>query len=163
MSKETPQNAPSEDMASTDYSNTFVTLTIDDQLVGIPVLSVHDVLGPQKITRIPRADAAISGVLNLRGKIVTAIDLRQRLGLASRSADQTSMNVVVERLGELYSLVVDSVGQVITVSSDSYEPAPATLDARWRAVTVGIYRLEEELLVILDVPQLLDFGNVEAA
>src|SRR5271168_2781875 len=94
----------------------FVSVTILDQMFGIPVLQVQDVLGPQRITRIPLAPAEVAGSLNLRGRIVTAIDLRTRLGLPKRAAGEKSMSVVVDQDGEAYSLLVDNVGEVLSLS-----------------------------------------------
>ena len=141
----------------------FVTMTIADQLFGIPVLQVQDVLGPQRITRIPLAPPEVAGSLNLRGRIVTAIDVRKRLGLPERASDKPGMSIVVDHKGELYSLIIDSVGEVLSLSSTDFERQPATMDLRWREVSTGIYRLRDTLLVVLDVSRLLNFANVEAA
>lgn len=141
----------------------FVTMTIADQLFGIPVLTVQDVLGPQRITRIPLAPAEVAGALNLRGRIVTAIDVRRRLSLPPRAADNQGMSVVVDHKGELYSLIVDSVGEVLSLPGDAYERNPTTLDPRWREVSGGIYRLQGKLLVVLEVARMLDFKRAEAA
>ncbi|WP_417451553.1 chemotaxis protein CheW [Kordiimonas sp.] len=142
----------------------FVTVVLEGQTLGIPVLAVHDVLNPQQITRIPLAPAWVSGVLNLRGKIVTAIDLRQRLGLPPLEGDKQSMSVVVEHNDEPYSLQIDSVGEVLSLDDADFERNPVTLDQRWREVSRGIYRLENKLLPILDVDRLLAFeSNGKAA
>jgi purine-binding chemotaxis protein CheW len=141
----------------------YVTMTIADQLFGIPVLQVQDVLGPQRITRIPLAPPEVAGSLNLRGRIVTAIDVRLRLGLQPKPRDDHDMSIVVDHQGELYSLMVDSVGEVLSVATNEFERNPATLDPLWREVSVGIYRLNEQLLVVLDVAQLLDFTTRDAA
>lgn len=141
----------------------FVTMTIADQLFGIPVLQVRDVLGPQRITRVPLAPAEVAGSLNLRGRIVTAIDVRRRLALPARPAEMREMSVVVDHGGELYSLIVDSVGEVLSLSGAAFEPNPATLDPQWRDVATGIYRLDGALLVVLDVSRLLTFASLEAA
>jgi len=141
----------------------YVTMTIAEQLFGIPVLQVQDVLGPQRITRIPLAPPEVAGSLNLRGRIVTAIDVRLRLGLESRPRDGHDMSIVVDHKGELYSLMVDSVGEVLSVSSKHFERNPATLDPIWRDVSNGIYRLNDQLLVVLDVARLLDFTQHAAA
>jgi purine-binding chemotaxis protein CheW len=124
---------------------------------------VQDVLGHQRITRIPLAPPEVAGSLNLRGRIVTAIDVRLRLGLPARSADKPGMSIVVDHRGELYSLMVDNVGEVLSLSSEDYESNPATLDIRWRDLSNGIYRLNNTLLVVLDVARLLNFANLEAA
>ncbi|MCL2469145.1 MAG: chemotaxis protein CheW [Alphaproteobacteria bacterium] len=133
----------------------FVTMFIDRQLFGIPVLSVQDVLGPQKITRVPLAPPEVAGSLNLRGRIVTAIDVRTRLALLKREGDESSMSVVVDFNGELYSLIVDQVGEVMTPAQSDYEKTPATLDERWREISDGVYRLKDTLLIVLDVKKLL--------
>lgn len=142
----------------------FVTVMLDGQMVGIPVLAVHDVLNAQKITVIPRAPDWVAGVLNLRGRIVTAIDLRRRLGLPPLDEDRSSMSVVVEHNEEPYSLQIDKVGEVLSLEDQLFEKNPVTLDPRWREVSVGIYRLKDQLLPILDVDRLLAFeSNSKAA
>lgn len=141
----------------------FVSVVIGDQLFGIPVLQVRDVLAAQRITRVPLAPPEVAGSLNLRGRIVTAIDIRIRLGLPERTAEQSSgkprMSVVVDHGGELYSLMVDSVGEVLRLAEANFERNPATLDVRWREVSAGIYRLDGSLLVVLDVTRLLDISS----
>ena len=140
-----------------DQPRELVTFTIGEQLFGIAVLQVHDVLGPQPITRIHRAPPDVAGALNLRGRIVTAIDTRHRLGLGRTETPQKNMSIVVEHAGELYSLVVDTIGEVLALSSDTLERVPSTLDPRWREVSSGVHRLEGRLLVTLDVDRLLGF------
>jgi purine-binding chemotaxis protein CheW len=141
----------------------FVTMTIAGQLFGIPVLTVQDILGQQKITRIPLAPPEVAGSLNLRGRIVTAVDVRVRLGLAPRGEGEQAMSVVVDHSGESYSLLVDSVGEVLSLKSSDYERNPPTLNARWRDFSDGIFRLNGQLLIVLDVEQLLQIGRAEAA
>ncbi|MFT5439044.1 MAG: purine-binding chemotaxis protein CheW [Alphaproteobacteria bacterium] len=141
----------------------FVTLMVGDQLCGIDVLKVRDVLRPQQITRVPLASGEVSGLLNLRGRIVTAINLRARLGLDAADAGSEGMSVVIERRGELYSLAVDSVGEVLKLSADAFERNPATLDAVWRQYSQGVYRLKKGLLVVLDDDGLLNYGGQAAA
>lgn len=140
----------------------FVTFTIAGQLFGIPVLKVQDVLSAHNITRIPLAPPEIAGSLNLRGRIVTAMDVRLRLGLAPRDRE-TTMSIVTEHDGELYSLMVDSVGEVLALKSSDWERNPATLDPKFREYSLGIYRLDDKLLVVLDVNRLLDYDRVQAA
>ena len=152
-----------EDKAIAVGNQDFVTMTIADQLFGIPVLQVQDVLGHQRITRIPLAPPEVAGSLNLRGRIVTAIDVRLRLGLQPRPKNKPEMSIVVDFRGELYSLIVDSVGEVLSLSNEVFERNPATLDGRWREVSTGIYRLKDTLMVVLDVSRLLNFANMEAA
>lgn len=144
-------------------SKDFVTVVLDGQHVGIPVLEVHDVLNAQKITVIPRAPEWVAGVLNLRGRIVTAIDLRRRLGLPPLEEGKSSMSVVVEHNEEPYSLQIDKVGEVLSLEDQLFEKNPITLDPRWREVSIGIYRLKDQLLPILDVHRLLVLENVSNA
>jgi purine-binding chemotaxis protein CheW len=145
-------------------SQDFVTVVLDGQQVGIPVLEVHDVLNAQKITVIPRAPDWVAGVLNLRGRIVTAIDLRRRLGLPPLEDGKSSMSVVVEHNEEPYSLQIDKVGEVLSLDDQLFEKNPVTLDPRWREVSIGVYRLKDQLLPILDVDRLLAFeSNSKAA
>jgi purine-binding chemotaxis protein CheW len=141
----------------------FVSVSIAGQLFGIPVTKVQDVLGPQRITRVPLAPREIAGSLNLRGRIVTAIDLRVRLGLPGCDDASRSMSVVVEHRGEAYSLIVDQVGEVLHFDAAQRERNPATLDPRWRDVSDGIYRLESTLLIVLDTERLLGFAQSSEA
>lgn len=150
-------------LPATTEARQFVSITIGKQSFGIPVLLVHDVLGPQRITRIPLAPKEVAGSLNLRGRIVTAIQVRRRLGLDPLPAHAETMSVVVEHQGELYSLIVDGVGEVLTLYDHDFESHPPTMSVRVREVSTGIYRLKDALLVVLDVPSLLDFVRVEAA
>jgi purine-binding chemotaxis protein CheW len=141
----------------------FVTMTVSGQLFGIPVLKVQDVLGPQRIAHVPLAPAEVLGSLNLRGRIVTAVDVRTRLGLSALSDNAQSMSVVVDHDGELYSLVVDKVGEVMSLPAADFERNPSTLDPRWQEVSDGIYRLQGILLVVLDVSRLLRLEQLRAA
>lgn len=141
--------------AGNDEENVFVTLTVADQLCGVPVLGVRDILGEHKITRIPLAPSEIAGSLNLRGRIVTAIDLRQRLRLPPPPPDQPPMSVVAEQAGELYALLVDQVSEVMALKASAFERNPPTLPPAWAQFSSGIYRLEGRLLVVLDVGKLL--------
>lgn len=135
--------------------NQLLTFDLAGQTFGVPVLQVNDVLGPQKMTRAPLAPAAVAGVMNLRGRIVTAIDVRRCLNQPPRGANDPNMSVVVDQNGELFSLMIDCVGDVLNLSSECYEDAPATLDPEWKSVSNGIYKLQEKILVVLDVGQLL--------
>ena len=145
-------------MGSGDYRD-YVTMSIGGQLFGIPVLKVQDVLGTQTITRVPLAPIEVAGSLNLRGRIVTAVDVRLRLGLPKRENEKSAMSVVVEHEGELYSLLVDSVGEVLSLETRDYQRNPPTLNPRLREFSDGIYRLNDSLLVVLSVSSLLNFGN----
>lgn len=141
-------------MASDDLEN-FVTFTIKDQMFGIPVLQVQDILTPDKIASVPLAPPEVKGSINLRGRIVTVIDVRVRLGLEKRENAKESMGVTIEHNHELYTLLVDKVGDVIGLSNDLYESNPGTLDSLWREFASGVFRLEGKLMVVLDVERLL--------
>jgi purine-binding chemotaxis protein CheW len=136
----------------------YVTLTVAGQLCGIPVLCVRDILAEQPITRIPLAPPDIAGSLNLRGRIVTAIDLRRRLNLPPQEPGQKKMSVVAEQSGELYALLVDQVSEVMSLDANLFERNPPTLERNWALFSNGIYRLDGRLLVILDVARLLDYS-----
>ena len=108
------------------------------------------------MTRIPLSPPEIAGSLNLRGRIVTAIDVRCRLKIEDDANDGPDMSVVVEHENELYSLLIDRVGDVMRLEEKKCEKTPPTLDSVWRDISTGIYRLQGELLVILDVPKLIE-------
>lgn len=146
-----------------DEKHEYVTAKIGDQRCGIAVLQVQDVLAPQQITPIPLAPPEVAGSLNLRGRIVTAIDLRIRMGLPRREEGAHTMSIVVEHKNELYSLIVDDVGEVMKVSNKTFERNPPTLDPIWRNYSSGVFRLEEGLLVALDVGMLLAFNAQDEA
>jgi purine-binding chemotaxis protein CheW len=133
----------------------FLSMSINGQLFGFPVQKVQDVLRPQKITKIPLALSEIMGSINLRGRIVTVINVRTRLNLADFQDLSTTMQVVVEHENELYSLVVDSVGEVLNLPLSGFEKTPANLDSAWKDVAQGVYRLEDKILVVLDIANLL--------
>ncbi len=137
----------------------FVTFFIGKQMFGVPVLKVQDILQPDRIASIPLAPPEVAGSINLRGRIVTVIDVRVRLGLPPVDIKQaTPMGVTVEHGNDLYSLVVDRVGDVIPLSPSDYEKNPGTLDAVWREFSIGVYRLKGCLMVVLDVNKLLNIG-----
>lgn len=164
MSSENLPAVSSDNLPAVGATSDLVTMTIAGQLFGIPVLQVQDVLSPQRITRIPLAPPEVAGSLNLRGRIVTVIDLRSCLGLP-RLADDTKarMSIVVDFQGELYSLLVDQIGEVLSLSNTDFERNPPTLEKRWREIALGIYRLNQTLLVVLDVARLLNIVNAEEA
>lgn len=157
--------ASAEHSAADPYSDTqdFVTFVIAGQLFGIEVLKVQDVLSAHRITRIPLAPPEIAGSLNLRGRIVTALDVRRRLGLPPQEGDKECMSIVVEHEHELYSLMVDTVGEVLALTTNEFEKNPPTLDPCIREYSEGIYRLDDKLLVVLDVTSLLNYSRSQAA
>jgi len=134
----------------------FVTFFIQDQMFGIPVLNVQDILTPDKIAPIPLAPAEVKGSINLRGRIVTVIDVRVSLGLPTHNEDDDVMGVTVEYENELYTLLVDRIGDVIGLSTDNYEKNPGTLDPLWREFSTGVYLLEGNIMVVLDISRVLN-------
>ncbi len=158
------QNAAHDNIKSENFRE-FLTAYAAGQSFGIPILQIQDVIADQNVTKIPLAPKEILGSLNLRGRIVTAIDIRESLGITEdgndNPKDKHRMGVVVEHKGELYSLVVDGVGDVLNLPDSQYESTPPTLNPLWRNISDGIYRLQDNLLIILDVPKLLEIINAE--
>ena len=150
---QTLSDRPAADAASDE--KVFVTLTVADQLCGVPALNVRDILSEQILTRIPMAPREIAGSLNLRGRIVTAVDLRRRLNLPDAPPGTPRMSVVVEQGGELYALLVDQVSEVISLPASAFERNPPTLPPPWSEYSAGIFRLQNRLLVVLDAARLL--------
>jgi len=132
----------------------LVTMTVDGQLFGLSILSVQDIVETHNITQVPRTPSAISGIMNLRGRIVTVINLRRILGRDDKSSSR--MGVTVEFHGDLYTILVDQIGEVCLLGRSDFEAAPATLDAKLKQLCTGIYRLDGQLLAVLDVNQILD-------
>lgn len=142
----------------TNTLDQYVSFWLGDQLLGVPVTQVQEVLNAQSIARTPKARPEIAGLVNLRGQIVTAINLRKRMGLPDFEDDENCMNVVFKFKDESYSLLVDEVGDVIDVPAERLEPVPHTLDDCWKKVTLGVFQLEERLFIILNVEAILDLG-----
>jgi purine-binding chemotaxis protein CheW len=136
----------------------YVTVSIDEHLFGLPISTVQDVFVPDRLTQVPLSQPEIAGVLNLRGRIVTAIDMRRRLGLPPRRDEVAMIAVGIELRGESYGLLVDAVGEVMKLAKDACEAKPINLDARLADVTAGIYRLDGQLLVVLDVERVFDMS-----
>lgn len=149
------------DLTHEESTVEYVTVTIGDQLFGLPINRVQDVFMPEIITRVQLSSPEIAGVLNLRGRIVTAIDMRRRLALPPREGAAQNMAVGIEFKGESYGLLIDAVGEVLRLSVDAIEHNPGNLDRRWSKISGGVYRLDGRLMVVLDVDRVLDM-NPEA-
>lgn len=132
----------------------FLSVVLAGRLLGVPALRVREVVRLPLVTRVPGAPAMIAGLMNLRGQIVTAVDLRRRLDLPPREARAGAMAVVVEQGDDAYTLVVDSVGDVVRACADRQEPPPMTLSPLWLEVVDPVQR-DEQLVLILDVDALL--------
>ncbi|WP_315723768.1 MULTISPECIES: chemotaxis protein CheW [unclassified Bradyrhizobium] len=134
----------------------FVTAVIGGQLFGLPISRVQDVFMPERVTRVPLSSAEIAGVLNLRGRIVTVIDMRARLGLARADDGKPPMAVGVDLRGESYGLLIDQIGEVLRLPEASREENPVNLDPRMAKFAGGVHRLDGQLMVVLDVDRVLE-------
>jgi purine-binding chemotaxis protein CheW len=141
----------------------YVTALIGDQLFGLPIGRVQDVFVVDRLTRVPLAQDEIVGVLNLRGRIVTIIDMRRRLGLPLQDSGVTPMAIGVECHGESYGLLIDEVGEVLTLAHKTREANPANLDPTLAEVSTGVHRLNGKVLVVLDVDRSLGLEKRLAA
>ena len=133
----------------------YATFTLGGEYLGVDVLKVQEVLRNQAMTPVPRAPDYIAGLINLRGQIVTAVDLRRRLGMADRAADKDPMNVIVRTSEGPISLLVDDIGDVVEVPCDSLETPPETMSGPAAAYVTGIHKLPGSLLAVLDVARLI--------
>jgi purine-binding chemotaxis protein CheW len=151
-------SAPNEDIVE------YVTATIGGQLFGLPISRVQDVFVPERLARVPLAPTEIAGLLNLRGRIVTTIDMRRRLGLPQPSGEGSRLAIGIECRGESYGLLVDEIGEVLKLSRLGREDNPVNFDPGLARVSAGVHRLEGRLLVVLDVDRVLDIApRAEAA
>ena len=123
---------------------------------GIEVKSVQEVIRYQPMTRVPLAPPSVGGLINLRGQVITAIDLRHRLGLPARADGVLPMNVVVRTADGAVSLLVDRIGEVVHADSDDFEAPPETVTGPGRELILGAYKLDGALLLALDVPRAVD-------
>jgi purine-binding chemotaxis protein CheW len=141
-------------------SEQFCTFFLDGHFFGTPVPQVQEVIQYQTMTRVPLAPDVVSGLINLRGQIVSAIDLRRRLGLKDRPESQLPMNVVVRTSEGAVSLLVDEIGDVIEVEEGMLESPPETLQGFAREVVRGVYKLAGRLLLALDIEKVVDLGDL---
>ena len=128
----------------------FCTFYLDGLLFGVELTGVQEVIRSLEMTRVPLAPAVVSGLINLRGQIVTAVDLRRRLELEARPTDALPMNVVVRSEDGAVSFLVDEIGDVVEVEDSTFEPAPEMLRESVRSMIVGVHKLNERLLHVLD-------------
>ncbi len=134
----------------------FCTMRLGDHLFGVDVMRIQEVISYQSMTRVPLSSGVVSGLINLRGQIVTAIDLRQRLDMEQRPEDELPMNVVVQTPGGAVSLLVDSIGDVVEVGDEIFEQPPETLSGVAKQLVRGVYKFEGQLLLELDVDKSID-------
>lgn len=143
----------------TDLTHQLCTFHVDGLFMGIDVQKVQEVIRYQEMTRVPLAPPAVSGLINLRGQIVTAIDLRCRLKLRKRGPNELPMNVVVRTDEGAVSLLVDEIGDVQEVQADSFEHPPEALDEESRSLILGTYKLPDRLLLELDTARAVQLAS----
>lgn len=141
----------------------LVTMLIGEDRLGVPVMQVRDVLKSPPVYATPLAPPEIAGSINLRGRIVTAVDMRARLNLPPRAEDADYMCVIVERAEdesqEINALIVDDIGDVLRVETSRYEATPPTVSREWARLTQGLFRQDDCLLLLLDIDAVLDLGD----
>ena len=137
----------------------YVTFTTAGQLFGLPIEHVQDVFPLADVTRVPLAGREIAGVLNLRGRIVTVIDLAHRLELEAPRDTSAQMVIGIERRAESFGILVDRLGEVLSLADRDRVPVPINLDPTLDAAATGVFRLDEKILVALDADRMLDFGS----
>ena len=141
----------------------YIKMRLNKQLFGMVVDEIEDILSPQTITPIPLSPPEILGSLNLRGRIVTAIDMRTHLRVEGENGKlgDNYRSIVLNHNGELYSLVVDGVSDVIRLADDEISKCPSNLSQRWQDMSGGVYSFEDEIMVILDIEKLMKFTETD--
>jgi len=132
------------------------TFLVDGMLFGVDVMNVREVIRYQEMTIVPLASTTIRGLINLRGQIVTAIEMRARLGLASRSSELLPMNVVTTTTSGIVSLLVDEIGDVLEVEERAFEAAPESMNVTFRDLVPGVFKLDGRLVLLLDAERVAD-------
>jgi purine-binding chemotaxis protein CheW len=141
-------------------SQQFSTFFVADLFFGVDVLNVQEVLRFQQMTPVPQAPGVIEGLINLRGQIVTAIDMRRRLRLPARADDKSPMNIVVRTSDGAVSLLVDEIGDVLDMDASTYERPPENLDPAAKELIRGVYKLNGRLLLVLDAERTADLTTI---
>ncbi len=140
----------------------FCTFFLDGHVFGVQVEQVREVIRYQEMTRVPLVPSVVRGLINLRGQIITAIDLRRRLGMSDLPSGELPMNVVVRTGDGAISLLVDEIGEVIEVQDETFEPPPETLHGLAREVVLGVHKLPGRLLLVLDIESAVNPGDLTA-
>jgi purine-binding chemotaxis protein CheW len=157
-----PNDESTSGLSAFEDSLDYVTVTVGGQLLGLPIGRVQDVFIATRITPVPLAPQEIVGLINLRGRVVTAICMRRRMRYAETYAIPTGAEeheltaVGLDQGGEAFALIVDAVGEVMRLSRTTFEPVPIHLDRAWAAIAKGVHRLDERLLVVIDVDAVLN-------
>lgn len=134
----------------------FCTFYLDNLLFGIDVLDVQEIILPQEMTEIPLAPSSVSGLINLRGQVVTAIDLRKWLQLKPSETNEPLMNVVIRAEEDVVSFLVDSIGDVLEPEDHAFELPPETMNANIKEIIVGVYKLNNQLLMVMDTEKAIE-------
>jgi purine-binding chemotaxis protein CheW len=142
------------------HTSQFCTFYLDKLLFGVELKGVQEVIRTLEMTKVPLAPEVVSGLINLRGQIVTAVDLRRRLELEPAPPDMLAMNVVVRSEDGAVSLLVDEIGDVVEVDETSFEPPPETLRGSVRTMIVGVHKLNDRLMHVLDVEKACQMAEV---
>lgn len=139
----------------------FCTFFVQDEFFGVPVQQVQEVIRYQEMTRVPLVSHVIRGLINLRGQIVMAVDLRRRLGLEDRPESQLPLNVVVRTEDGAVSFLVDEIGDVLEVAEEKFERPPETLQGQAREMVRGVYKLQDRLMLVLDTQRVMSETDAE--
>ncbi|MCB8823553.1 chemotaxis protein CheW [Microvirga rosea] len=158
-----PAKAKLSEGKSYPGTHEYITVTVAGQFLGLAIDRVHDVFVASEMTTVPLASPEIAGLLNLRGRVVTAISLRRRLHLPDLDGNDRRMAVGLEYHGEAFGLLVDEVGEVLKLDSEALQPNPVHMDPRWAGLSQGVHQLNDKLLIILDVDSVLQFDTQVAA
>jgi purine-binding chemotaxis protein CheW len=137
----------------------YVTVMIGDQLFGLPIARVQDVFKPERLTPVPLAPPEVAGLINLRGRVVTAIDMRCRLGLPPKANGQAAMAIGIEFKSESFGLLIDAIGEVLKLADSGREVPPVNLESGLARMAASVHRLDDQLMVVLDVDRVLDIGR----
>lgn len=150
-------------MTESGESTQYLTAYVNGHYLGVPIHYIQDVIGPQPLTAVPLTRNAIAGVLNLRGRIVTVVDMHRRLHESQPENPTRCMGIIIEIHEELFSLRIDHVEDVIAIPHDHIEKAPPTLNPVWQSACAGVYQLDGKIMIILDIEQILNLDHMKAA
>jgi purine-binding chemotaxis protein CheW len=140
----------------------LVTFSIGDEEFGVDILKVQEIIRMMEITKVPRAPEFVEGVINLRGKVIPIIDLRRRFGLSTRGHDKHTRIIVIEINNMIVGFVVDSVSEVLRIPFSTVEPPPPVVSGMESEYISGVGKLEDRLLILLDLDRLLSHGELQS-
>jgi purine-binding chemotaxis protein CheW len=145
-------------MSDTETKTEYVAFGLGAQLFGLPISRVQDVFVPERVTRIPLAPPEIAGLVNVRGRILTVIDMWRRLEIEPSKPMRPRLAMGIEQKNESYALLIESIGDVLKLPLHGLERNPANLETRLAHLSAGVYRLPKQLLLVLDIDRVLDLG-----